>query len=122
MKSHDFLQDYPHFAFGGDCSCSQHKVNDCSICVCPDSLSFPEVIATMSSLSGLLIESGVVLVLFIVTLSAKASLGLSFSLCDSIIVLFHTSTNLSTGSNSLSGSSISSALTKIGRASCRERV
>ena len=79
--------------------------------VCSDSLSFPELIATMSSLSGLLIESGVLLVLFIATLSAKVLPGLSFSLHDSLIVLFHISTNLLTGSNSPSGSSILSALT-----------
>ena len=81
------------------------------MCVCSDSLSFPELIATMSSSSILPIESGVVLVLFIATLSAKVSLGVSFSLHDSLIALFCISTNLSTGSNSLSGSSISSALT-----------
>ena len=41
------------------------KLNDCSMRVCNDSLSFPELMVKTSSLSGLLLESVVVLVLFI---------------------------------------------------------
>ena len=54
-----------------------------------------------SSLSGLLLVSVVVLVLFIATLLATASLGLSFNLRDFLIALGRISTNLSTGSNSV---------------------
>ena len=78
---------------------------------CNDSLSFPEWMAMTSSLSGLLPMSIVVLVLFIATLSATASLGLSLNLHDFLIALVHISTNLSTGSNSPLGSSTSLAST-----------
>ena len=76
-----------------------------------DSLSFPEWIVTTSLSSGLLPVSVVLLVLFIATLSATASLGLSLNLRNFLIALVHISTNLLTGSNSPSGSSILSALT-----------
>ena len=81
------------------------------MCVCNNSLSFPELMVTTSSSSRLLLKSVVVLVLFIAALSAKDSLGLSFNLRDFLIALVRISMNLSTGSNSPSGSSILLALT-----------
>ena len=80
------------------------KLNDYSMRVCNDSLSFPELMVTTSSSSGLLLVS-------VATLSATVLLGLSFNLRDFLIALVHIFMNLLTGSNSPSGSSTSSALT-----------
>ena len=72
------------------------KSNDCSVCVCSDFLSFPELMVTTSSLSRLLLESVVVLVLFIATLSAKVLINdikLRYPCCNKlpmiIFILMH---------------------------------